>query len=165
MKVYLNKHKEGFALIEIMVSTAAGILILVSFLTLAMQAKKISRINSEKLRATLYLREAIEIAKDLEISNWSELSEPACAAPLTCHPEIVAGAWQLLANEETLDNGFFRRSLSVFPVYRNRLEFPNEIVTTGGVLDPDTKKVRTDISWTDEFGAKTMNLEIYVHAP
>ena len=165
MKFFSKKHKEGFALIEIIVSMAAGIIILVSFVTLAMQAKKISRSNSEKLRATLYLREMIEVAKDLETSNWGELLNLSCADPLSCHPEIVAGAWKFSANEEILDNGFFRRSLSVFPVYRNQLAFPNEIVTTGGILDPNTKKVRADISWLGEFGARTMNLETYVHAP
>lgn len=162
---FILKKNKGFALIEVLVSTAAGIIILVSFITLATQAKKISRSNSEKLRATLYLREAIEIAKDLEISNWNELSEPSCAAPVSCHPEISVSTWQFFANEETLDSGFFRRSLSIFPVYRNQLAFPNEIVLAGGVLDPDTKKITAAISWLDEFGAKTMNLETYVHKP
>lgn len=156
---------EGFALIEILISTAASIVILVAFVTLAIQTKKINRINSEKLKAALYLREMIEVTKDLEISNWDELSNIACLNPLPCHPEISGSAWHFIAGEETLDHVFFRRSLSIFPVYRNRLEFPNEIVLTGGIIDPNTKKASTTISWIDEFGPKTMSLETYLHKP
>lgn len=157
-------HK-GFALVEAMVGMAISAVLLVSFTALAIESRKAGWTYTHELRARMYLAEAIESAKDLEVSNWGQIISPDCAYPEKCHPEILSDAWILEAGEEMLDNEIFTRSLSVHEVRRNMLTFPNEIVATGGVLDPDTKKVKGIISWSDAYGNRILELETYVYKP
>ena len=157
--------KNGFAILEIVVSIAVSAMLLVSFMTLAIQTKKVGRTYTSELQAQLYLAEIIESAKDLEKSNWNEIADGSCGSPAICRPEISAGLWIFETGSEALDNGTFTRSLSVFEVQRNTLTFPNEIVESGGVVDPDTKKIIGAIYWNDGYNDRVLNLETYVYKP
>lgn len=162
-KKNLPKSALGFSMIEALVSMSIAAIILSAFATQMIYSKRISRHNEEQLKAVLYARETIEIAKDLETSDWTKLEDPLCIFPLSCHPEQNGSEWILVSGAENLDNGKYARTLSVHPVYRDTLSFPNQIVEIPGALDPDTKKVSTEVSWTGGFGAKTARLETYVY--
>ena len=159
------RSQKGFALVEIIVSMAVSAMLLVSFIGLAIQTKKTSRTYTSELQARMYLAEMIEVAKDLEESDWIEIVSGTCDSPALCHPEISWGAWILVANTEILDNGTFTRSLTIKEVRRDTLTFPNVIVEIGGVVDPDTKKVAATVSWNDGYQDRTLDLETYVYKP
>ena len=158
--------KSGFSIIEAVVGVAISAVILVTFLTLIVASRQISRSNAEELKAALYLREAVEIARDLEVSDWAEFENVSCISPLVCHPAPSGGVWTYISGAEMLQ-GIYTRIISVSPVYRDKPanEYPNEIVDTPGVLDPDTKKITAAISWTSQWGAKNRQLETYVYKP
>lgn len=158
--------KQGFSIIEAVVGTAIAAAILVTFLTLIVSARQISRSNAEELRAALYLREAVEIARDLEASDFAEFENADCTAPGVCQISISGNAWTLTGGTQTLD-GKYARTISVHPVYRDKPaeEFPNEIVASPGVLDPNTKKITGVVSWTGQWGMKSRQLETYVYKP
>jgi prepilin-type N-terminal cleavage/methylation domain-containing protein len=155
------KKDKGFGLIEIIISIALVTIFLLTFTTLTLEAIKISQTNTKELKATMCLQELIEIAKDLEQSNWEEITNSNCYDPNVCHPEIQDNKWILVPGEENLDG--YQRSLSIEPVYRDQLSFPNIIVSNNGVLDPDTKKIVTKISWDDGFNPRSLILETYVY--
>jgi len=154
--------KQGFAMVEVLVSMAISSLLLMAFLAIIHESIKINSENADSLKAELYLREAIEASKDMEASDWVGISAAPCYAPLECHPAVAGSAWQLAAGAETLD-GKFSRKVSLEEVYRNQLVFPNEIVATPGVFDPNTIKVRAAISWESRYGPKILTLENYVY--
>ena len=158
--------KSGFSIIEAVVGVAISAVILVTFLTLVVASRQISRSNAEELKAALYLREAVEVARDLEVSDWAELENIVCVSPLPCHPESSGGVWTFTSGAETLE-GIYARTISVSPVYRDKPadDYPNEIVETPGILDPDTKKITAAISWTGQWGGKQRQLETYVYKP
>ena len=151
-----KKQKNGFALVEILVSIAIVAMLGLTLQTLIVRSVRISRINKEQLQATLYLREMAEAARDLEQSDWASLTNPLCNTPEVCHFEISGGAWVLTAGSETA--GKFTRSFSVHPVYRDQTDFPN-IITEMGMEDIDTKKVVATVSWD----SRTMTLETFAH--
>ncbi len=162
MHALRTKSRNGFLLIETVLGVAIALVFTVAFLASITASQKMSRKNTVDFVAALYLHEAVEAARDLEISDWSEFENPSCAAPAICRLGIASGAWTLAPGEETID-GMFTRSLSISAVERDTLDFPNTIVETGGVTDPNTKRVNARISWTDNTGARVKTLETYVY--
>ena len=161
----LPPSESGFGMIEVIVSMSIVAILLVSFTTLTIRTKRMSHANANELRATLYLQEVIEVAKDLEQSNWAAF--PATCpppAPQNYHPVIQTATstnvWALAAGSELLDNTY-TRELTVEPVFRapDASTFPNEIVTAGGVCDENTKRVVGTILWD----TRTLTLETYVY--
>lgn len=155
--------ERGFALIEAIVGIGIALTLLVTMTMLIVQATHISRAGKDRFIALLYLREAIEISKDLEQSNWDLIANAASVCATICHPEASSSAWTLVAGNETLDGGTYTRFIRAFPVFRNQLTFPNIIVESGGVFDPNTKKVSATIAWQNAAGPHTMSLETYIY--
>lgn len=163
----------GFSIIEAIVGVAIAAVLLVTFLTLIIASRRIMRSNSEELKAALYLREAVEVARDLETSDWDPIAGTwtefaSCMTPAICHPQVSGSIWTLASDSEALDEKYTRLMI-IYPVYRNDIvNFPNEIVastTVGAVLDPNTLKVSASISWNGEWGDKERILETYVYSP
>ncbi|KKR46457.1 MAG: hypothetical protein UT82_C0012G0004 [Parcubacteria group bacterium GW2011_GWB1_40_14] len=146
----------------------------VAFQTLRIQSIKLSRLNQDKLKATMYLRELIEVTKDLEQTNWTAtgLNNLTCVSPLPCHPEINTttdpDTWILVDGEESLDTNSYTRSLTINPVFRDQPNtiFPNSIVDSsapGATLDPNTKKITATIIRKNIPPPNTLTLETYVY--
>ena len=155
-------ERGGFLMIEVILSIAISSVLLLAFSTLVLQSNKVSRSNVNEFKASMYLREAIEASRDLEQSNWAEIEKGACQSPGLCHPEISGGAWIFSGGEEVLE-GSFTRSLTVFPVSRDTLVFPNEIVSAGGVDDPNTKRMVVTVGWDENGSSRVLNLETYAY--
>ena len=167
--MYVSHNKKeslnncGFGLIEVVISMGIAGILLIAFSTLVAETAKISRENARELRGALYVRELVEVAKDLEQSDWGEITDPTCASPSVCHPEISGSSWTLVAGQESFDDGLYTRSLTIENVRRDQLAFPNTIVPSGGVMDPDTKKIVATLTRTMPSGTKTTTLETYVY--
>lgn len=163
MKRPQKKFNNGFGMIEVIVGLSVSSIMVLTFMASMLYIAKANSLSEGKLQASLYAREATEIAKDLERSDWSELSLVSCAYPIECHPEISGNSWMLAAGSESLGGGAYTRSISIEPVFRDQLTFPNKIVTTGGVIDPNTKKIITTVEWVHKDTTHTTTLETYVY--
>ena len=152
---------KAFGMIEVLISLAIASIILLTFTSLNIYNIKVSRANITRLKAGMYLQELIEVAKDLEQSDWDAIVNSPC--PTACHPEIQGNAWVLVSGAETLDNNIYTRSVKFEEVRRDQLAFPNIIVASGGVIDLNTKKSIAEISWNDGFQDRTLTLETYVY--
>ena len=159
-----ERQNKGFGIIEAITGMAIASLMLLVFISLITYSIKVSKRNISEIKAIMHLQEAIEISRDLEVSNWSEIGKPGCASPSKCHIESVDNEWFLGAGSETLEDAY-SRSISVENVLRNQLDFPNEITTGSGIIDPSTKKIVAEIIWDDGFGPRALNLETYVYNP
>jgi len=165
----LNKRQstifyKGFGIIEAVVGITLASILLTAFMTLTVQTFEINRANINELKANMYLKELMEVAKDLEQSkDWSVITGYPCSYSLyqACHPEISGGKWTLVPDKESFDNNMYR-SLTIADVYRSQLAFPNEIVTSGGTFDPNTKKIIGEIRWNDG-SHYPMTLETYIY--
>ncbi|OHA52882.1 MAG: hypothetical protein A3A97_04255 [Candidatus Terrybacteria bacterium RIFCSPLOWO2_01_FULL_40_23] len=171
-----RKNNEGFALIEVILSAALLATFGVAFQTLSIQSAKLSRLNQDKLKATMYLRELIEITKDLEQTNWTStgLGNLNCVSPKSCHPVINLTTnpytWELVEDDPgnpVFPNGdaAYTQSITIEPVNRdNPAVFPNEIVEApSGSVDPNTKKITATIIRKNIPSPNTLTLETYVY--
>ena len=139
----------GFGLIEATISIGITTVFLVAFVSLILQAEKTSQINNKELRAEMYLQELIEISKDLEQSDWDALT---CTSA-TCYPGIqhTPDRWVLSSGSESLESGFYTRSISIADV------------TDSGIPDVTAKKVTANIEWHDGSQLRTMKMESYLY--
>lgn len=158
IKINLNK---GFGIIEALVGITIAALLLVAFTTLIWQTIRINSANTKDIKAIMYLQELIEIVKDLERSNPSEIFADYYPDPYICHPFISENKWILNDGEEPSLENTFTRSMKIENVSRdanNIEEIYNRINN-----DPKTKKITATISWNNGFQDRTMNLETYVY--
>jgi len=154
---------KGFAMIEILVGLSIAAVFAVGFMALILQSARISRANTTELAATLYVREVIEVLKDMERSDWPALVSSPCFAPLECHMAPAGSTWtitNLPAPAETLEDNY-TRSISLSPVYRDTVT--DEIVPMPGVPDPDTLKAVVFITWNSGITNRALTLETYIY--
>lgn len=165
--LFQNKSK-GFYIIEIIISSTIGLIVFTALASLIFYTIKTSRVNKSELKATMYLQEIIEVAKDLEQSeDWDTgqltKSDSACLTN-TCYLDVPQSlnlkTWVISTTPETLDG--YVRSLTVEKVCRNG---SNKIATCDGINPEDqkTKKVIATILWNDGFHDRELNLETYLY--
>jgi type II secretory pathway pseudopilin PulG len=152
---------KGFGMIEAVVGVTLASILLTAFMTLTVQTVKINRANINELKADMYLKELIEVAKDLEQSDWNELSTSTCVS--ACHPTTTANVWQLESGTELIDNNVYNRWLIIEEVFRNATDEIVVSTTPGAVLSTSTKKIITTITWNDGFKDASSTLETYVY--
>jgi type II secretory pathway pseudopilin PulG len=141
--------EQGFLMLELLVSIAIASVLLGAFITLVMHATKAGTVNAQELGAELYLRELIEIAKDLEQDpTWAQLNH-SCTQAAPCHAVISSNAWTLVNGPETVSSGTtsYQRS------------FYTETVNT------QTKRVEAQIKWPATNPTHTRTMQTYVFNP
>lgn len=155
------RKSSGFVIIDAVIGVIIGTIILTAFATLILNGIKISRVNNSELKAKMYLQELIEVAKDLEQSEWGELTDGTCATPTVCHVSSDDNIWNLVPGEEPLENNTYIRSLTIEDVCRNS---DKEIDTCPSYeISTSTKKVIARITWNDGFRDRNLILETYVY--
>jgi prepilin-type N-terminal cleavage/methylation domain-containing protein len=154
-----SQKNRGFGLIEVIVSLSIAAVLAISFFTLLIYSKSLSRHNLDVLKAELYLTEVAEQVRDIEHTSWSTLNTNSCESPAVCHIEESSGFWDILSGEEQIDSSF-KRKIYIEEVYRDQLSYT--IVDSGGALDVSTKKVVIEVAWTNVKGLHVRDLEIYV---
>jgi len=107
--------KQGFSVIEAVIGATIAALLIITFFTLISKAIVVNEANAKELKASLYLQELIEIAKDLEMSpepsgDWNS-SILACVSQI-CHPEASGSNWILNPGEEQPES-IYTRSLTI----------------------------------------------------
>jgi hypothetical protein len=154
--LFFSIKNQGFSVIEAVIGATIAALLIITFSTLISKAIVINDANAKELKASLYVQELIEIAKDLEMSPelsgaWnSYLSLPACISPQKCHPEVSGSNWTLNSGEHHPDlAGVYTRSLTI----------EDEAV---GV-----KKVTATIHWMERTRSRDLTIEamLYNYSP
>ena len=151
----------GFAIIEVLISMVVALAVLGVLGTTMAMATKMNRMNRYNLQGTLYTRELIEIAKDLEGSDWG-MFDICTDTTNGCRP-IISGVapnerWGLVNGEQqTID--IYTRSLFVRPVRRDA----NCAIFDAGNVDPNTKHIEATTKWYNGFFEQTATLETFVY--
>lgn len=146
----------GFGLIEIVVTLGLiGTLFVASFPLLAMTLQQIRRAENES-RATFLGQDAIEAAKNLRDQSWGSIE--ALDASELYHPTIQNGEWAFVLGTEALEL-IFTRSTQFFVVERDE---DGTIVESGGTIDPNTRKVESKVTWTEQGSARETKLITYL---
>lgn len=144
MNCYRSRY--GASLIELLVIIAILAIVLPA-LSLALISTREGTVQHEKrLRAATLLQETQEALRTIRESGWSNISTNGIY-----HPEKTNKSWTLISGTDTVDG--ITRSIAISSV--NRLN--NAIVTNGGTLDPSTKKIIIQLTWSTPISTTLQN--------
>lgn len=154
-------NNKGFSIIEALVGITIAALLILVFTALMTQTIKINNANMRGVKATMYLQEMIEIAKDLEQSATSTIF--VSGSPCTnCHPVASGDTWNLSPGPESLE-GFATRTITISPVSRDPSTHEIESIYNPANESTSTKMVTATIAWYDGFQNQTSTLESYLY--
>jgi type II secretory pathway pseudopilin PulG len=131
--------QSGQALVELLVAISISALMLPGLATAMVASRAGTAQQDKRLQATALLREANEAVRIVRQTGWAGFGVNG-----TYRPAISGSTWTLTAGAETIGN--FTRSIVISDVQRNTTT--GAIVSSGGTVDPSTKKVVSTVAWT-----------------
>lgn len=137
----------GYLLLEVVVSLAVVVLILGTFTLATSQVIRFSKDTSNQVQASFLLEEGIEAMRFVRDSGWDDNIDPL-AAETTYYLYFDGSSWRVTTTPESVFQRF-DRYVYLDEVYRDSND---DIVASGGALDPDTKEVNVVVSWLDASG-------------
>lgn len=151
------KKQSGFSLIELLVAMSFIATMIVLVLTINVSNNKLRYINEEKTKALFYTIESIEAVRLLD---WNNLIAGDYSINLSVNK------WELSAGSQILDD-MYTRTITVSDVYRESYsngQAYGDMVTSGGYLDVDTKKITINVVWNSKSGTVQQEiLDTYLH--
>lgn len=147
----IKNRSEGQLLIEIIVAIAITAIMLPALLTGLFSSKQGKAQQSQRVQAVALMKEAEEVVRNVREQGWTLFSVNG-----TYHPLISGNTWSFASGSENV-NGL-TRSITVSDVYRDS---NGVVVTSGGTLDPSTKKVYIQITWGQPYSS-SVDSTIYV---
>lgn len=149
----------GIALIEIIVGVA---IIASSFLMLgniAQLTMRLADVGTQRLQAVFLLGEGIEAVRTMRDRGWS--AEIALRGTSTAYYLQFNGAdnqWEITETAQSID-GIFTRSFLLPEVERNGSD---DIVASGGAVDPDTRRIDMTVEWNNRGRAYEESISTYI---
>lgn len=151
-------NSKGVGIIEIVVVVAIAGIALFGISGVSSYALGVMNDRKALLEASYLAEEGIEAIRSVRDENWS--SNIAGLTMGTNYYSVVSGSKWILqtTNPGLINNRYARRA-----VFENvNRDGSDNIVTSGGTLDANTKKVTTYVSWSDRRGSQEISLVTYL---
>ncbi|MFC1701091.1 prepilin-type N-terminal cleavage/methylation domain-containing protein [Patescibacteria group bacterium] len=152
-----KKTKNGFTIIEAVVSIAVITIAFWGFSELARYNYSIQEQNNIKTQAIGLASEAIEIIRGIRNGNWNDIS--SLTTGIDYYLNISAGNWILTTTNPGLINGIYTRRIRFEQVNRDAND---NITYDDGSLDSGTKKIQIFVEWDNKGGTKQTSLSTYL---
>ncbi|MBU6430928.1 MAG: hypothetical protein KGJ58_00875 [Patescibacteria group bacterium] len=155
-KILSGGSPKGFGLIEIIVGSAILTISLIAISTYFQKSLQLSQDSAKMTQASFLLEEGIEIAKFFRDASWLNISGLTAGAPY--YLQFDGTKWATTSSNVFVDN-VFERKLVIDNVSRDGSD---EIVSSGGTNDPNTKKATVSVSWFEKNGTTTKSISTYL---
>ena len=151
------KNKKGISVVEILIVVVIITVGLVSLLNAVTSSLKISRLMKENDQAKELTQEVLEAVRSFrDGTTWNTNGLGTLTLNISYHPQKTSDnppKWNLVSGEETA--GIFKRKVVFESVSR---DLNSNIVSMGGAVDTNTKKVIATVSWQ----GKTVEVSTYL---
>ena len=131
------KLQNGQALVEILLVIALTAIMFPALITGLISSREGKSQQEQRTQAIALMKEAEEAARSVREKGWAIF-----AVNGTFHPQVSGNTWTFASGSAAV-NGM-TRSITLSDVYRDA---NGSIATTGGSLDPTSKKVYVAVSW------------------
>jgi len=148
--------RSGIILIEALVAASILSLVLASAIGAFLLTIRTSLGNGADVQAAFLAEEGLEAMRILRDNSWS--GNIASQTSGDFYLAFDGTTWQATSINTYIDNAF-ERSITIFDVQRDG---NGDIVTQGGAIDVDTKKVMVNVSWRTQSGTSTYSLSTYL---
>lgn len=132
-----KSYQKSQSLIELLVVIGISSILLPALFMGLVASREGKAQQAQRLNAVSFLKETEEIVRNIREKGWATF-----AVNGTFHPVISDSSWILAPNAETIND--FTRQIIISDVFRDA---NGTIVSSGGNVDPSTKKVTIAISW------------------
>lgn len=153
MNMKFKIRQRGQSLVEIIIAMGLSVIILPALLTGLISSREGKAQQAQRTQAVYLLNRTVDAVRSVREKGWANIASLTTGVPY--HPEISGQSWSLIAGEDiNLTTGL---NTKVIMNNVNRGTCPGtdceKIVTTGGNLDPSTKKVEVTISWSTPYAS------------
>lgn len=155
----MNKqiYKKGFTLVEIVVGVAICLIVLIGLMNAFTITLKLSLANTSKIQASFLEEEGLEAARILRDNGWT--ANIATLTPdTTYYLAYNNNTWQTTSTNSYIDS-FFERKIVTSNVNRDSNQ---NIVSSGGTLDPNIRKITISVSWLSGGATTTKSISTYL---
>lgn len=138
--------QKGLSVIEVILAAAIFMIFATAAVITVVQGFNVNRLGAEETTATQFAAEGIEAVRSIKNQAYSNLSNTS-GIGVKRNATTGVWEWQTSPPNNTLIHNIsdnYSREIKVENVNRDA---SGNIVSTGGTLDPDTKKVTSTASW------------------
>lgn len=148
----------GFGLVEAVVGVAVLGAFLAGIIAVAQFSLRLVASAGAELQAVSLLEEGVDAVRGLRDASWT-----SGIAPLALNADywlrFSSVAWTLTSSPQPFIDGRFDRRIQVAQVLRDAND---DIVSSGGSIDPNTKKITVSVSWFERGATTTQALSTYI---
>lgn len=153
-----NTLRTGFGLVETVVGAAILLTLMLGLGEVGRLAFRLVDDSNLKLRATFLTEEGIEALRILRDTSWS-----TNIAPITLDTNYYltfsGGTFSLGTAAAPAVDGLFNRQIRFSAVSRDSND---DMVESGGTLDPNTKRVTVGVSWVNRGRTASTTISTYL---
>lgn len=149
--------QSGFVLVEALVAATIISIVLAAGIGAFMLAIRTSLGNAQELQSAFLAEEGLEAIRILRDNSWSSNIATRTSSS-TFYIAWSGTTWLATSSNQYIDS-MFERSVIFYDVYRDANQ---DITTSGGTLDSNTKKVTVSVSWRTPSGTSTRALSMYL---
>ena len=154
----MTKNKQnGFSLLEIVIGVGIIAISIFSLMAVSVLSFKVIEENTKNIQAAFLLEEGVEALKVLRDSSWTNNIAPLSGGA-DYYLDFSNGSWQATSSNIYIDDVFERK----FTLENVNRDTNDDIVSSGGTLDPDTKKLSLFVSWYGRNGTTTQSISTYI---
>jgi type II secretory pathway pseudopilin PulG len=148
---FIKLNNRGQSLVELLIAIGLAAILLPAILAGISASREGRAQHDQRVEAISMVKNAQEAVRSIIQRDWNLANTNG-----TYHPEILGNVWVLTAGTQSV-NGF-TSSVVISDVYRDT---NGVIVTSGGALDPSTKKFVTTVSWTTPLAEEVSSLSYF----
>ena len=157
MKSINLKLDNGLTLVEVLVATSIVLVFLLALFEVSNLYLRTVFLNTGSVKATFLAEEGLEAIRFLRDSSWDENIVPLSNG--TDYGLVLeSNLWQATTTNIFID-GIFERIMNLSEVYRDASD---DIVSSGGTLDSDTRLVTVTVSWKTSQATTTRLISTYL---
>ncbi len=151
------KNQKGFSVVEIVIASSILLLVVVSIFSSYAIALVATQKNTAQLQAAFLAEEGIEALKNMR--DFGYASYISSLSNGTSYRLAWSNSHWQATTTNTFVDGTFDRTFVLSAVSRDG---NHDIVTSGGTVDSNTKKVTVTVAWKDGSATSTKSMEAYV---
>lgn len=151
-------YNRGFGFIEAVISAGIATIIITGMLAMFQSYVRAALHLPERVQASFLAEEGLEALRSIRDKEWEDFGELSGTGYLS----FGESGWQATATPEYVEG--MLRSFNVSNVSRGA---GDDIVLSGGVNDPLTKKAEVTVAWQEGGATTTLSLATYfadIHA-
>ena len=154
------KRAAGFGVIEVLIASGIIGATIFSLYYVFVLGTRLSVDAGNKISANFLAEEGLEAARFLRDSSWTDnISGLVSGTAYYLSFDKINSAWSITAGAQAPVDGTFYRKLTVENVSRDSND---NIVSSGGTLDPGTKKINIEVAWANRGATSTILLSTYL---